>query len=57
VFLAGGILLTFCLSFSGQVYKGQWNRTDVALKVLRLDSNIAPSAEVRSEHTEASNLH
>jgi hypothetical protein len=42
---------------SGQVYKGRWNKTDVALKVLRLDGDITPSAEVGPEHTQTPNLH
>jgi hypothetical protein len=57
LFLRGGFSLQFCLFFRGQVYKGQWNKIDVALKVLRLNSEIVPSAEVRSEHPQVSNLH
>jgi hypothetical protein len=57
LFLRAGISLRFCLFSSGQVCKGQWDKTDVALKVLRLNSEIVPSAEVRSGHPQASNLH
>jgi hypothetical protein len=56
-FFQAGFSLHFCLFSSGQVYKGQWNKTDVAVKVLRLNSEIVPSAEVCSEHPQASNLH
>jgi hypothetical protein len=32
---------------SGQVFEGQWNKTRVALKVLRSEDGITPSSEVR----------
>lgn len=32
--------------YSGQVFKGTWNRTTVALKVLRNEGGIAPSSSV-----------
>jgi hypothetical protein len=32
---------------SGQVFKGTWNKTKVALKVLTVDDGVAPSSTVR----------
>lgn len=32
---------------SGEVYKGVWNKTPVAIKVLKTDSGITPSSAVR----------
>jgi hypothetical protein len=33
--------------FSGQVFKGNWNKTTVALKVLVMEDSITPTAKVR----------
>lgn len=35
------------LSSSGEVFKGSWNKTEVALKVLKSDVGVAPSSAVR----------
>jgi hypothetical protein len=34
---------------SGRVYKGSWNKTNVALKVLMVEEGVAPSSPVRQE--------
>lgn len=31
---------------SGEVFQGTWNKTTVALKVLKVDGGVPPSAEV-----------
>jgi hypothetical protein len=35
---------------SGQVYKGIWRKTEVAIKVLKTEAGVAPSSEVRLSH-------
>ena len=37
------------LSTSGEVYKGTWNRSQVALKVLKTETGATPSADVRPQ--------
>ena len=37
-----------CVVGSGQVFKGSWNRADVALKVLVMEDGVTPSSKVRS---------
>jgi hypothetical protein len=32
---------------SGKVHRGTWNKTEVALKVLRTDAGVCPSGDVR----------
>jgi hypothetical protein len=34
---------------SGQVFKGTWNKTKVALKVLTVEDGVTPSSMVRQE--------
>lgn len=34
--------------FSGKVYRGTWNRTEVAIKIVRNVAGVAPRAEVRT---------
>ena len=43
--LRSGSNLTIYM-ISGQVYEGRWNRTSVAIKVLRSKDGITPSSEV-----------
>jgi len=31
---------------SGKVYKGTWNKAEVALKVLKTESGVTPSSKV-----------
>jgi len=33
--------------YSGEVFRGTWNKMEVALKVLKTDAGISPSSEVR----------
>jgi hypothetical protein len=35
---------------SGQVFKGSWNRTNVALKVLVMEDGVTPSSVVRQAY-------
>ena len=37
------------IGISGRVYKGSWNKTNVALKVLVVEDGVAPSSPVRQE--------
>lgn len=34
------------MDFSGKVFKGTWNKTDVALKVLVMNDGVTPSSTV-----------
>ena len=38
---------SFCVLFSGMVFKGTWNKLPVALKVLTNDGGISPTSAVR----------
>jgi hypothetical protein len=38
---------THCILVSGHVFKGSWNKTTVALKVLVASSGATPSSTVR----------
>jgi hypothetical protein len=37
--------------YSGQVFRGNWSKTEIALKVLKADSGVSPRNDVR--HTSA----
>ena len=41
------LLIMFCVFASGKVFKGTWNRTEVAIKVLVMQDGVAPSYLVR----------
>lgn len=55
----GGLYVTSCYAYrtltdvwvSGKIYRGTWNGTEVALKVLRTDGHIAASSEVIIYHS------
>lgn len=34
------------VAFSGQVYRGTWNKTPVALKTLKAEGGLTPSSQV-----------
>ena len=37
----------FCMTYSARVFEGIWNKTWVAVKVLRTDSGVTPSSDMR----------
>lgn len=41
---------------SGQVFKGTWNKTDVALKVLKNQAGVHPSSTVSSVFLSSSTM-
>jgi hypothetical protein len=40
------VLLILALFNSGQVFRGEWNKTEVALKVLRTQAGVIPGSMV-----------
>ena len=38
---------SLCIFVSGQVFKGSWNKTTVALKVFMMEDGVTPSSAVR----------
>ena len=43
----GGYFYAHYILCSGEVYKGMWNKMQVAIKVVRTDSGLIPSPMVR----------
>jgi hypothetical protein len=41
------VLCAHYMLYSGEVYKGMWNKLQVAIKVVRTDSGLIPSPMVR----------
>ena len=38
-------------SYSGQVFRGSWSKTEIALKVLKAESGVSPRNDVRYAST------